>query len=286
MKTKRDIEKLVQWAMREELPKGRAVSASSWDLIMRFATLGVRIDSGGFRDGLGYVPGSPHEDAEKIASAIALLDTRATFAEREEVLPLFGDLAAIAGDGVDAIMQSIFDPRSLVMCHAVQSTRPKWEFETPSPYAITISERNAAGAYRDRARVVGVDAAGEVIDLKPNRGRAAMRDGLYDLAFAPRSPLQWGDPSPLAVAEARAEYLAWHDALTYLAKVLVLDEFEVLPPAAARVPWITGQTPASRVLPGRDLTAGEVQALQPDRRRAGRRVSDSGKPPTVAQFWG
>lgn len=284
MKTKRDIEKLVQWAMREELPKGRAVSASSWDLIMRFATLGVRIDSGGFRDGLGYVPGSPHEDAEKIAAAIALLDTRATFTEREEVLPLFGDLAAIAGDGVDAIMQSLFDPRSLVMCHAMQSTRPKWEFETPSPYPITISERNAAGAYRERTRVVGVDGDGEVIDLKPHRSARAR--GLYDLAFAPRSPLQWGDPSPLAVAEARAEYLAWHDALTHLAKVLVLDEFEVLPPSAARVPWISGQTPESRVLQGRDLSAADALALQPDRRRLGRRVSDSGKPPTVAQFWG
>jgi len=41
-------------------------------------------------------------------------------------------------------------------------------------------------------------------------GRAALRDGLYDYAMSPRSPLNWHSPSMITIGHARAEYLAWH----------------------------------------------------------------------------
>ena len=253
MKQQRDIEKLVQWAMREELPKGRAVSTSAWELLTRYGQLGTRVDGGGWRDDLGYVPGDPHPDAILIADAIRAMNTEARFADRLDVVELFGDIAAIAGDAVDALARATFNPQALVISHAVQSTRPKWEFCTPSPRREVVAMRDTMGRAIDRPRVLGVDVDGDIVDLKPNgkRGRAAMRDGVYDLAMAPRSPLTWCDPAPISIAEARAEYLCWFDALAGLHHALLgaLDDFEiVMPTTIRRMPWITGQAPQPRVL--------------------------------------
>jgi hypothetical protein len=250
MKTPIDIEKLLQWAMREELPKGRAVSSAPWDLITRFGQLGVTVQTSGHSDGFGFVPGAPHADALIVADAISALDTVARFNDASEVLPLFGDLAAIAGDAALAIVGAVFDPRSIILSKAIQSTRPKWDFECPTPYRMTVPFRDAAGAMRERPLVHGTDAAGDVIYLQPRRGRAAIRDGMYDYATSPRSPLAWGDPSMISIGHARAEYVAWFGALISLAKTLKekLAEYEPTAPAVTPMPWITGQVKASRVL--------------------------------------
>lgn len=277
MKKRIDIEKLVQWAMREELPKGQAVAASPWDMITQFAQLGVRVQTGGYAgDGFGFTPGAPHEDAIIVGDAIRALNTEARFDAACEVLPLFGDLAGIAGDAVDAILCASFDPRSIVISKAMQGTRPAWDFETPSPYQMFVSFRDRAGAIRSRPLVHGVDAEGDLVELAPNRGRKAQRDGMYDLAYGPRSPLQWGDPSLIHIGHARAEYLAWHGALVSLAADLAgkLAEHEPTAPAVRPMPWITGQAPASRVLsdgfPPGLLTV--PLALAPKRKSVGRPV--------------
>ncbi|WP_315728795.1 hypothetical protein [Bradyrhizobium sp. SZCCHNS2015] len=265
MTTKRDIEKLVQWAMREELPKGRPVSASPWDLVAQVARLGVRVQTSGPVDGFGFVPGSPHEDALVISEAIDDLPGDVPFEHRADVEVLFGEWLPISGDAVDVIMRSTFDQRSLLISHAVQGTRPKWAFEQPVPYQIKTPFRDANGSLRERPRVVGFDDAGDLVDLAPNRGRKAMREGLYSLYLEPRSPLVWGDPSPIHIAECRAEYLAYHLALCSLAERLAgkLADFDPLPPAIRPLPWITGQTPVSRVLQG-DLGG---LAIDPDAQR-------------------
>jgi hypothetical protein len=217
---------------------------------------------------MGFVPGAPHEDAVIVGDAMHQIETVARFTDRREVLPLFGDLAPIASDAIDAIMCATFDPRSIVLSKAIQSTRPKWQFEHPTPYRMKVPFRDAVGALRDRLRVLGLDADGCLVELKPNRGRAAMRDGVYDLNAAPRSPLQWGDPSLISIGHARAEYVAWHGALVALAQSLAgkLKEFEPAPPRAMPMPWFTGDAPASRVLPRVADAAGEVQlTLAPKR---------------------
>lgn len=255
MKSKRDIEKLVQWALREELPKGRAVSSSPWELISRYAELGTIVQQGGWRDGLGYVPGAPHEDAERVGAAIRSIDSAARFADRDEVLPLFGEFAAISGDAPDAILRSTFNPMALVINHAVMGTRPKWQFEAPTP-----AQQFLPTAGRPRAMVHGTDADGDIVYLEPRRGASVQRYGLYDLATSPRSPLLWRDPSPLKIAEARAEWFCWHRALAWLVDVLrdQLVEFDPVMPAIMPLPWITGQPPEGRVLSGVDLAAGAV----------------------------
>jgi hypothetical protein len=256
MKKSIDIEKLLQWTVRDEIPKGLPVSAEIGVAITRrgrprmFSVTANFVERGSVGS-FGFVPGSPHADALIVSDAIRDLETLARFNDASEVLPLFGDWRGIAGDAVTAIMSAVFDPRSIVISKAAQSSRPKWHFECPTPHRMTIPFRDAAGALRDRPLVHGTDADSDIVYLQPRRGRAAMRDGVYDLAMSPRSPLQWGkDPSMIMVGHSRAEYVAWHGALISLAKALKgkLAEYEPTAPALMPMPWITGQTPASRVL--------------------------------------
>lgn len=287
MKKKIDIEKLVQWAMRDELPKGQAVAASPWDLIIRFATLGVRVQTGGYQgDGFGFTPGAPHEDALAVADAMAALGTEARFNDAAEVAPLFGDLAGIAGDAIKSIMVASFDPRSIVISNATMGTRPKWQFEHPTPYQMFTQERNAREELRSAPLVHGIDADGVAISIRKNRGRKAMREA-FDLSMSPRSPLDWQCPAPLHVGECRAEYVAWHGALVSLAGALAgrLKEFEPTMPAAAAMPWITGEAPASRIVARRDLGAVDLGLpLAPRRRAAGKPVESPIEAETRAAY--
>jgi hypothetical protein len=108
--------------------------------------------------------------------------------------------------------------------------------------------KDKAGALRERPLVHGSDADGVAIAIEPKR--TARARGVYDLDCDPRSPIDWSDPPLITIGHARGEYVAYHDALTALARDLdgVLKEFAPTPPAIARAPWITGQTPISRVL--------------------------------------
>jgi hypothetical protein len=243
------IEKLVQWAMREELPKGQSVSASPWQIVTQYCALGVRVDVSGYGDGLGFLGGEPHADALIVAEAIRALDTRARFADRVEVLPLFGDCAGIAGDAVGAIMGASFDQRAIVISHATMGTRPAWAFELPSPSQRFYEAQNAAGAVRRYPVVLGDDADAHVVMMQKNEGRARARDGEYTYAMSPRSPIEWCDPAPLSIAHARAQYVAWHAALSHLATVLAaaLESFAPAPLALPLMPWLS-PTLATRLI--------------------------------------
>jgi hypothetical protein len=249
MKTKIDIEKLVQWAMREELPKGQSVSASPWQIVTQFCALGVRVDVSGYGDGLGFLAGEPHPDALIVADAIRALDTRARFEDRVEVLPLFGDFAGIAGDAVGAILGASFDQRGLVISHATMGTRPAWAFELPEPQQRFYEAVNRTGSVRRYPVVLGTDADGDLVMMQKNEGRARKRDGEYTLSMSPRSPIEWSDPAPLSVAHARAQFVAWHMALSHLAAVLdgALESFAPIPLALPVMPWLSPSL-ATRVI--------------------------------------
>jgi hypothetical protein len=77
-----------------------------------------------------------------------------------------------------------------------------------------------------------------------------MRDGEYNPMFFPRSPLEWCDPAPLGIAHSRAEWIAWHGALSSLAHDLAgaLCEFAPTPPALPVMPWLDPAPLASRVI--------------------------------------
>jgi hypothetical protein len=246
MKAAIDIEKLVQWTIREELPKGRSVSA---DIGFAIGRRPIRpgsiarsfgrtptVDAGS----MGYVPGEPCADARRVADAIGSLDTEVRLSDRSEALRLFGEFANIvADDALTAILSSTFNPQAIVVSNAAQGKRPNWRFDAPKP-----SQRFVPTKGRPRPLVYGIDTAGDLIELKRNEGRARTRDGEYTTALLPRSPLEWCDPSPLAIAEARAEYVAWYRAMSTLALRLSgkLDAFEPMRPTVTAMPWVGATT--------------------------------------------
>jgi hypothetical protein len=282
MKRKIDIEKLLHWAVRDELPKGRAVSASPWDVITQFGTLGTVVQTGGYGDGFGFVSGEPHGDALIVAQAVRGLDQEARFKDIEDVHALFGDLLGIAGEAPRLILGSLFDPQRLVVSYATRGTRPSWKFEPPSPLQMFAPTMTG----RPRPIVYGTDAHGDLVELKPNRGRKAQRE-LYDVRLAPRSPLNWHDPSPLHIGECRGEWVTWHGALVRLAGELdgKLKLFDVEAPALPLLPWRDDTAPA-RIIKGRNLARpGVDHNLTPRRDRpVGKPVESPIEAETVASY--
>ncbi|WP_315772969.1 MULTISPECIES: hypothetical protein [unclassified Bradyrhizobium] len=253
MKKPIDIEKLLQWAIRDELPKGQRVAASSWDVIEQFGMLGTKVQTSGFNaDSFGMVPGEPDEDALVIAGAVRALEREARFDHLADVQSLFGEWAAIAGDAPGLLLMSTFDPAALVISCATQGTRPKWAFENPTP-----RQQFAQTATKPRPIVHGIDRSGEVMEIRPTR-----KTGKYPVTMRPRSPLLWHDPAPLHVGECRAEWVCWHGALNTLAAALSgkLRAYEPAPTTLPLMPWITGMD-EPRILQGRDLSA--VSAFDP-----------------------
>ena len=287
MKTKIDIEKLVQWAMRDELPKGQAVSATPWQIVTQYCALGVRVDVSGYGDGLGFVAGDPHPDALIVAEAIRALDTAARFRDRVEVLPLFGDLVGIAGDAVGAILGASFDQRGIVISNATMGKRPAWQFDLPAPRQRFYEAQNSRGEVRAYPLVLGVDADGDLVTMSKNEGRARKRDGEYTFSMSPRSPLEWCDPMPISVAHSRAEFVAWHQGLTALAHDLAgrLSRYEPVPLALPLLPWLSPNV-ATRVI-FRDAFAryaSEGYPLAPKRRAAGKPVESPIEAESVAAY--
>jgi hypothetical protein len=264
MKKLIDIEKLVSWAVRDELPKGQAVAASPWDIITQFCALGVRVQTSGPVDGYGFTPGAPHEDALAVAEAVRALANGGLIETADVAAELFGDLLPIAGEAVSLILLATFDARSIVISNATMGSRPKWKFEHPTPYQRFLPSTGG----RPRELVLGVDAAGDLVELKQNRGRAAKRDGVYSYSMSPRCPISWGDPSVLQIAECRAEYVIWRAALTGLVDALrgTLKEFEPTLPAAAALPWVHGVEPVSRVVAVRPLADLDIETGMTPRR--------------------
>jgi hypothetical protein len=201
----------------------------------------VRVDVSGYGDGLGFLGGEPHPDALIVAAAIRALDTHARFADRVEIEPLFGEFIGIAGDAVGAILGASFDQRGIVISHATMGTRPAWAFELPAPQQRFHEATNKAGAMRAYPVVLGIDADGDMVMLRKNEGRARKRDGEYTWSMSPRSPIEWHDPAPLSVAHSRAQFVAWHAALSHLATVLdgALESYAPTPLALPVMPWLS-----------------------------------------------
>src|SRR5262249_19903103 len=88
-----DIEALLQWTFRHELPKGRPVESRAWDNLEYYFRYGTRIDRShnGGGDALGFTPGEAHEDAKRVARAVDELSNDQSFADVESVRALVRD---------------------------------------------------------------------------------------------------------------------------------------------------------------------------------------------------
>ncbi len=238
-KTEMEIERLLQWAYRDELSKRHTSSAEGiWD----------RINSDGQRGGVDighgtaqrYDFGLPHPDAEWIEKAVsALPDT--TIDWKAEGRAILGHLLNIVDPtprplaphnrdataswrtkgGVqrsaklepprDVILVKTLRTSALVIMHAKMGTRPDWRSAPPQPLRIPALKG-------PNAMIVG-----------ECRGKSLYSAGSY-------CPLRW-TPSPIGIAEARADYLAWWRGLVQLTDSLILTKFSPLPPLAHEMPW-------------------------------------------------
>jgi hypothetical protein len=186
-----DIERLLQWAFIDELPKGGANPYSRWNFFARLLELGGFVDDQfGPPTRLPPIFGEPHPDALEIARVVRRLSYPAS---------------------------------ELIAIHASARNRPEWMPQPIQVLPITKGTRYA---------VVGENRG-------KHRGRVYYSEGAY-------CPLQWV-PTLEQIADARAEYSAWHTGLRILVVTLQLRDHEATGPAASAAPWLKPE-PQSRVL--------------------------------------
>lgn len=267
MKTTVDIEDLLVWAYRTELPKaqadvgalpGPARAAPAWNGVTEMGELGTIIDNR-----YGVVPdrtatSDPHPDAIAVAEAVASL-MGAELDVPEDWWP-FGDLATAEewGDlgravvaqalervshvGEDGARRFKGSPAWLVRRYAVMGECPVWETDI-EPKRRTVRGANGKAAWFVR-RLVSVSAGGEM-EVEQDGWSPTRRRPVYG-AYQKEEL----SPSPFPAAIDRAEYEVWHAALTLLAAEIgdTLTSRIVTGPRRPSRPWISGM-PQPFVLP-------------------------------------
>lgn len=266
-----EIEVLIRWAYQDELPKRATSSAEGiWDRLAQNGSLGGIDPDPGHGAAQRYAHfGLPHPDAEAIeravsaledatidwaaegetimGPAIGLVDPRpktardTTIGYRDRHRDKIGWRTETVAPARDVIMVRSLRTANLVIMHAAKGTRPEWGEERPRPYPVKA---------RGRPKMIG-----------ECRGKGLYTEGSH-------CPISW-EPSPIAMAQERADYLAWWRGLAQLASTLELAAHTVLPPAAPEFPW--NEPAAGRAQPPRIFKVGtETRVplpLKPDRSR-------------------
>lgn len=224
-KTAIDMEKLLQWAFRDELPKQpmrrEALGRPGWPAIspmFRLADLGTRVDEWTEEPGMPRALGDAHPDALTIEAAVLALADAAI--DWPATRPLMGPLGGLLADSEPTLSRLTIGLVGLVALHARMGTRPRWE-QWPQPEPVIGRNGKPAVQFQDEA------------------GRLA--EGRRGRHYGPaaRCPLRWF-PSPREAAFARVEYSVWWQAVDTLADFLdgQLSDYKPLPPAAHPSPWM------------------------------------------------
>lgn len=272
-----DVETLLRWAYQDELPKKVTSSAEGiWDKI---ADYGQR---GGIDVGHGTAQryshfGLPHPDAEAIEKAVnALPDYQIDWgAQGEAIIGPLAHTLNFSGNAQpaplvrktgsyqteqglqlvewmepetdrrrDVIMVRSRPTDALISAHARMATRPAWCDVQPVP--VPTPARHGPGH-----AIVG----------------KCIRKGVY--TEGTYCPLRW-EPSPLHIANVRADYVAWHWGLRRLAETLELMTRIVLPPAAPQYPWHRNDhEPPRTIFRSREFVSRRPLPLKPARPLAG-----------------
>lgn len=257
-----DIEQVLRWAYRDELPKRQRQGPTFADLDrppeLR-PSADFFDDDGAVREpGFPAALGEPHPDALAIEAAVRnLAQWRGHGFGQEPDNPdpaglTFGFTGLECGHQ-EAALEAIGAMAGIVACHARAGTRPRWSPENPRPYADTggngkprvLIDEVFAEVYdrrRDRMKQVAVS------DL-PNRrvppGSATwieavpsppLRKGVYRVGTY--WPLKWR-PDPAKIVAERAEWAGWRMGLQLLWQGLegTLSSIAPLPPSAPWQPW-------------------------------------------------
>jgi hypothetical protein len=263
-----DIEKLVSWAYRDELPKAvggggiAPVVAGGWDAIARYSELLTMIDR---TNAYGVVPtfalddSGPHVDALAVHRAVVALDGFDLDLPNDwspmDELGAFGDLGAQAvAVALDRLTRVTGDGRrvlrkgagALVRHHAIMGGCPDWQCDAPEmreirgPNGGPLWFRRKVERYDD-AFGNSVEHSYEDADGWDKYKKRAKRGAYRKFCLAP-------DPVPALVA--RADYEVWHAALAMLVEDLAgaLKAHEVRDTIRPARPWEAGTRAAPRVL--------------------------------------
>jgi hypothetical protein len=217
-----DIEQLLQWVYREELPKREIGGLDGWERDVFL--LGTRVDTGGFGGEPGYPVsmGAPDPDALRIEWRVRQLPdvTWPDLAPHRE--HLMGELACYLQDGPGLAEMMHFEPKALVATYARLRSRPDWR---TGPTRL----KRVAHLLNGKPVVIGITAG-------------------HRYRIGAHCPLQL-DPPAAEIASARAEYWAWRSALEWLAdESWDLDGFAPTPPRAAASPWFGDYEKKPRIL--------------------------------------
>jgi hypothetical protein len=215
-----DIEVLLQWAFRDELPKRTmpAFGPSYISPLSRLVSLGVSVDTSD-EPGFPAALGEPHPDSLVIEHAVlSLEDARIDWpATRRSMI---GPLGGLLSDNEPTLKHLTIGLPGLVAVHAKLKSRPRWD-QWPAPEPV-----------------IGPNGKPKV-QFENEHGRLV--EGRKGRHYGPnaRSPLLWF-PAPREAAFVRIEYSIWWQAVDTLADHLrdALCEHEPLPPAAHPSPWM------------------------------------------------
>jgi hypothetical protein len=252
-KQKLDIEKLLQWTYRDELPKLdlSAGDGEVWNSVEAY------LDRGGtasdpdpweahLRSQRYAFVGQPHDDAIRLDCMVRRLeDVTVRWPSSRGIL--LGHLSIYERPADALIMQRMKAQTShLVMAHARMRTRPIWN----------VDQRLGPVKLKNGKPLVRfVDRHGRFADCNYGQ-RDYLRGGQCPVRL---------DPTCAEIASARFEYFVWHSALVDLVRMAnaswKLDDHEALPPAAAQAPWLTGPERTSRVLT--TILPGKAQLTTP-----------------------
>ncbi|MCL8385552.1 hypothetical protein [Xanthobacter aminoxidans] len=263
-----DIEALLRWAYREELPKAAAGGSrlvvgfkTGWGGVERFGELLAVIDEPDIRNRYGLVPDGtastdPHPDAVRVHDAVMAL-RRCDLEVPEGWAPL-SDMGDLGPEGAAAVVRGLAgmiiindkgarvlrrSVTRIVIRQAILGGAPEWEGETPERHVACIHGK----PQWFRREVVVTDgafgpASHEIeVDGFDHRRRMPYADAYTKMVL---------DPDPVPVVQGRAEYELWRGALDLLAEDLAgaLDAHAVLPSDRSARPWETPD-PERRILP-------------------------------------
>lgn len=296
MVTRISIERLVQWAVKDEWPKvrdgrdGPRGSGSGWGATASYVELLTVIDENRF----GVVPamagaGEPHADAVAVGEALESL-AGATLDEID-LDWLIGDIAEMVPEAIGQARRAAaaaLDAETVVDAAGRRGSRRALPALVVSAAVLgapdgRLGRVDRHGVWReDVVRLVGLRHGGngkEVWRRKVRRAVAWNRDG---------EATAWTDvevdvvarddgsrpvdayrvvvikPDPAPVLRARVRHVIWRSALRALAAVLEgrLVAHEIVDDGASALPWLGLGRKAGRVLSGSagggDVTAGPM----------------------------
>lgn len=267
IKRKMDIEALLRWVYRDELPRaqsdvlsfGPRAYATANGAIRQAGEMMTVIDAplnryGVVADLTAMRP--PHPDAIKVYEAVTTLDSLVL--EFPDGWDPFADIPCMGVDGIAAGTRAIQHlavtderglmtlrglPATLVRRYAILNGTPDWYAEAPVRKTVTVG-KGRPGWFR-RVLISGAEMEVDGFDRK----RRMPYPDAYQKSYL--------DPDPFEFALGRAEYEVWHAALGVLAADLdgQLQAFDVCESHRPSRPWEAGNTAPPRIL--RDLRGSD-----------------------------